>query len=435
MPRRSWWARTRLLSWHRLLTPGGMLAVTGAARIRGWERVLNWQDAHTWAQVRYLVRRAVWTPVRTWKEAAQAVADFGSEVEAVSGVQPREQHRQLWWLGMRYGMHASSYLDYQFYRPERRRRAAAFLQEREFFRVGRWLNRELPRSDRYPIADKLAFSSWCRENNLPAVTTLLEFERGTMAVSHVSTESATVLPPSDLFSKPSDGTGGNGTERWLYEKMDSGENAWIGRDGRVRSEPELLTEIANRSLGLSTNSGSTTLRMLLQPCLRNHQNLLPLTPGGLSTVRVVTYRAPGGQARLLRAIYKMPTGDAPADNFHFGGIIAEVDLGTGQLLSALRRQGRVLLKVERHPDTGSVIEGHQIPLWKDTIALTLKALTAAHGRPSIGWDVAVTDEGPVLIEGNTMSNPDIAQVPSGEPLSDTPFVAAYEAYIRSCLGI
>ena len=91
------------------------------------------------------------------------------------------------------------------------------------------------------------------------------------------------------------------------------------------------------------------------------------------------------------------------------------------------------MPVERHPDTGAPIAGHRLPCWAETMALATAALDAAHDRPSIGWDVAITDDGPVLVEGNTLSNPDIAQAPTGIPLSDTPFPAAVEAHVRAYL--
>lgn len=427
--------RLGLRLWHRLLTPGGIRRPTSAARLRGWARVLEWHEARTPAQVARLVRRAIWTPVRAWKEAGNSVARFGAEVEAVAGTPVGAQRRQLWWLAIRHGLDEKSYLDYQLYLPERRRVAAAYLQERELFRVGRWLNRQVPRTDGYPIADKLAFAEWCRANSLAAVPTLVEYERGELVVQTLPGDAASSLPRSDLFSKPSDGTGGHGSERWRYEAGPDGEARWIGRDGRPRSAAGLLEELAHRSLTLAGKYGKASRRMLLQPCLRNHRDLLALTPAGLCTVRLVTYRAPGGGARALRAMYKMPTGDSPADNFCYGGIIAPVDLATGRVGPAVRRRGRVLVPVERHPDTGTPIDGHRLPHWAETVALGVRALDVARGRPSIGWDIAITDDGPVLVEGNTLSNPDVAQVPSGDPLSDTPYPGALEAYVRRCVGL
>ncbi|HEU4630923.1 MAG TPA: sugar-transfer associated ATP-grasp domain-containing protein [Gemmatimonadaceae bacterium] len=427
------WARLGLRLWHRLLTPG-WLRPTPAARLRGWERVLRWRAAHTRAQRRRLLERAAWTPVRAWRQAGEAVAAFGAEVQAVSGVPPRGQRRQLWWLAVKRGLNTQSYLDFQLYRPDRRARASAYLQELEHTRVARWLSRQRDDGLAETFRGKARFSEWCRAHGLPGVPVLLEFDHGELVASRLPGDPASSLPRGDLFSKPNDATGGHGTERWRYVS-DHGDGGWMARDGRIRSAAALLEELARTSLTLPLRDFRRSRRMLLQPCLRNHRDLLPLTPGALCTLRILTFRMPGERARVLLAAYRMAVGDAPADNFHFGGIITSVDLATGRLGVALRRQGHVLVPVERHPDTGTPIGGFPLPCWQQAVSLAERALDAAPGLPAVGWDVAITDDGPVLVEGNLASNPDIAQAPTGIPLSDTPYPAALEAHLRECLGL
>ena len=428
-------ARLRIRFLHWLLTPGGWIHATDAARLRGWARVLRWNSATTPVQRLRLIRRALWTPVRSWGEARDAVKSFGAEVEAASGVPPRTQRRQLWWLAVRHGMNATSYLDYQLYRPERRHRARSYLQEDEFYSVARWLNQATPRTGGYPIADKLAFSEWCQSRAFPAIPTFLVYDAATMDAASLASENVPQLPRCDLFSKPVDDTGGRGSARWRYAGGHDGADMWAGSDGTLLSAADLIRELARISHALPHKPGRGPRRMLLQPCIQNHRDLLPLTSAGLCTVRVVTYRMPGGSAQVLLAAYKMPAGDSPADNFHSGGIVAPVDLASGKLGSAVHRRGHVLVRVDRHPDTGVTIADHQLPYWPETLALATRALDACHCRPSIGWDIAITDDGPILVEGNTMSNPDIAQAPTGIPLSDTRFPAAIDAHVCRALEL
>ncbi|MHB1225419.1 MAG: sugar-transfer associated ATP-grasp domain-containing protein [Gemmatimonadaceae bacterium] len=426
--------RLRRRLWHRLLTPGWG-SPTAAARLRGWYRVLAWDRARTPADRGRLLLRAFWMPVRAWREAGREVEQFGAEVQVTAGLSPDVQRRQLWWLSVRHGLDATSYIDYQLYRPERRRRAAAYLQESEHTRVVRWYNRLHDDSDARILRDKPMFYEWCRAHDLPAVPTLVEFEHGEVLAPGGRTDAASSLPASDLFSKPVDATGGHGTARWRLMPSADGGSAWIGADGHSRTAEQLLAELAGTSVTLPLKDRRTSRRMLLQPCLRNHADLLPLTPGALCTLRILAFRAPGGPARIQLASYRLAIGDAPADNFHFGGMMAPVDIRTGRLGTAVRRQGRVLVPVERHPDTGATIAGHQLPFWPETLTLASRALDLARRVPLIGWDIAITDDGPVLIEANAASNPDIAQAPTGTPLSDTPLPAALEAHVREYFGI
>lgn len=199
-----------------------------------------------------------------------------------------------------------------------------------------------------------------------------------------------------------------GSAQWWYISASDG-GGWMGRGGRVRSATELLAKLAQASQMLPrTHSAPAPRRILLQPCMSSHRDLLPLTPGGLCTLRIVTYRLPAEGARVLVAVDKMPTGDSPADNFHFGRILAPVDLATGRLGPAIRRQRRVFVPVEQHPDTGAIISGHQLPYWAEAVSLAKTDLDAARDRPSIGRDMAITDNGPILVEGNTISPSSLA---------------------------
>jgi hypothetical protein len=203
--------------------------------------------------------------------------------------------------------------------------------------------------------------------------------------------------------------------------------------GRVLQGAALLEALAELSC-TEPKPGRRPRRILLQECLRNHRDLLPLTPGGLCTVRLQTYRFPGGPSELLFGAYKMPVGDAPADNFHFGGLVAPVDVATGRLRGAIHRHRGLITPIERHPTTGTAIAGHQIPFWDDAVRLVLRAHDAAPRLATIGWDVAILETGPVLVEGNTLPNPDIAQAPSGVPLGETPLPRCLNAHVRACVG-
>lgn len=412
-------ARVRLL--HRLLSTGG----DDVGRFRGWARLMLWHDS-TPEEKRRAVRQTLLLPARAARDAYRDVRRFGPDVARHAGVPRRRQVMQLWWLKVRHGIDAMAYLDYQLYRPERWERAAQFIQEWEFFKVSRFINRtHLPESDVGLLVDKSRFDEWCRQHDLPATRTLLEFHDGEIVASALP---GGTLPACDLFSKPADSTGGHGTARWLHD----GAGGYVGVDGRRRNPTDLLAELATISRTLPRKSGKLSRRILLQKALTNHRALAPLAPGALCTVRMLTYRWPDRQPELLFGVYKMAVGAAPADNFHYGGILAPVDLGTGRLGPAVHRQGRLIVSLEHHPDTGAPIAGQQLPVWDEARQLVLRAHAAVRRVPSIGWDVALTDDGPVLVEGNSSSNPDIAQAPSGIPLGDTPFVQCVNVYAREC---
>jgi len=61
--------------------------------------------------------------------------------------------------------------------------------------------------------------------------------------------------------------------------------------------------------------------------------------------------------------------------------------------------------------------------------LVIEAHETLQGIPFIGWDVAFTDQGPLLIEGNQGFGAESLQVASGIPLGKTKFAQYYFEYI------
>ena len=68
-----------------------------------------------------------------------------------------------------------------------------------------------------------------------------------------------------------------------------------------------------------------------------------------------------------------------------------------------------------HPETHHKFVGEQLPMTQEAIAL---AFTAARRLPQVayvGWDIAITPNGPALIEGNPFPGHDLLQLPPHAP--------------------
>jgi hypothetical protein len=151
--------------------------------------------------------------------------------------------------------------------------------------------------------------------------------------------------------------------------------------------------------------------LLLQQRIHNHQAVAQLSgTKTLQTVRVLTLLSGGESVELLTAYSKIVGGDAPIDNIRDGSTgngTAGLDLESGRLSAAKlpRKDGLGLVEVAEHPRTGLTIAGFQIPFWKETIQLVQQAAPAFAPSRALAWDVAVTPEGPVLIEANALWGP------------------------------
>jgi hypothetical protein len=155
---------------------------------------------------------------------------------------------------------------------------------------------------------------------------------------------------------------------------------------------------------------------ILQKCLSPHTLLKQVMPdGSLGTVRMVTIGC-GETFTLFLPCLRIPVGANVADNFSHGkanNLIAAVDHETGQLYRPYASDSAGLGLVEEghaHPSNQFVIEGFQLPFWQEMVHLVEKASMSFSEFNTVGWDVALTENGPCLIEGNWRYDCDILQV-------------------------
>jgi hypothetical protein len=138
---------------------------------------------------------------------------------------------------------------------------------------------------------------------------------------------------------------------------------------------------------------------LIQEKLNQHPAMAELHPSSINTLRLVTARI-DGEIKLLSAAQRIGANGKSVDNWAAGGIVVAVDRQEG----TLGREGFFKPgyggRVTRHPSTGVAFEGFQIPYFAQCLEIARQAHSQLYAIHSVGWDVAITAAGPVLIEGN-----------------------------------
>jgi hypothetical protein len=253
---------------------------------------------------------------------------------------------------------------------------------------------------RTELNDKKLFADFCAERDIPCVPYLLWLNGSQIPES---------LPRCDLFVKPATGRGGRGAERW--DLLAAGQ--FVGADGQKTTAEALLDHLLRRA---------ETAAILVQRRIETHSALADLTSGALSTVRITTCLNERGDPEIVGAVFRMAIGgNRIVDNLHAGGIAAKVALNDGTLSSAsdLGMDSK-LGWLDRHPDTDAQIAGRTLPMWKESKALAVRAHRSFTDRVLVGWDVAITDYGPLIVEGNSSPDLDIMQR-FGAPICDSRF--------------
>lgn len=89
-------------------------------------------------------------------------------------------------------------------------------------------------------------------------------------------------------------------------------------------------------------------------------------------------------------------------------LTAMIDIRTGQVLTDAVDQNK-LVEYAAHPVTGVKFKGLQINHWEETLEMMRRAVPLVGRLSNVGWDVAITKDGPVMIEGNTIPGFNTAQ--------------------------
>lgn len=122
----------------------------------------------------------------------------------------------------------------------------------------------------------------------------------------------------------------------------------------------------------------------------------------VNTIRTMTIIDKKGRAHVQKAILRAGVGNTDVDNYAQGGSIYEVDLSTGVVCTP--GKSKAGLNHFIHPGTDRVMLGYKIPHWDKVIETSCRAAELLPEVGIVGWDIAITETGTDLIEGN--HNPD-----------------------------
>lgn len=119
-------------------------------------------------------------------------------------------------------------------------------------------------------------------------------------------------------------------------------------------------------------------------------------PQSVNTLRLNTIRCKDSIV-VWQCILRYGQGANVVDNAHFGGCFSVID-DKGYAIAAgdVKRH-----KFKVHPDTGVALTGFKVPDWEQACEIVRNLATMVDGLRYIGWDLAHTDKGWILVEANT----------------------------------
>ena len=191
---------------------------------------------------------------------------------------------------------------------------------------------------------------------------------------------------TDIIAKPLEGSSGVGIERFTSEH-------WLGR------EAAFLQELLDKQIG------SIEERVI------QHPKMSEMCPASVNTIRIATLLGDKKQG-IVYAFLRIGNGNV-MDNVDQGGMAARVDLESGKLLTVgADKKGQTFT---HHPMTGTAIIGFEVPFFEEAKAMCLKAAQKVPQMRFVAWDVAITENGPVFIEGNSFPSHAVPQFAAHYP--------------------
>lgn len=367
-------------------------------------------------------------PYRTIAAGVKGVRRYGDAISAKHGVsKPRQFLRLLidYWLSETPAV--QFYLN-QFYFPEPNSERRRHVTYRQFVAAQRFLAKRSAAPDLALLNCKDKFAAACKEKNLQTVPIVAEFVDGQPTNCEI--------PSTDLFAKPAiENLCGWNSQSLRYDPSSARFSCKEWRFLSGMYAPKLVTTqgLSKQDVVAMLCKQSQRGKIILQQKLHNHSDMAPITNGSLATIRIVTCHTPSGDIDMLPPAIRMPAGAAIVDNFDSGGIAAPIDLNSGAIIGpGVQRDPETAVRsVAAHPDTGFPLTGFTVPRWPDVVDLALRAHLSFPTLPSAGWDVAVLDDGPVLLEGNPTWGADVIALSHAINISDTPFLEYFNHYVAS----
>lgn len=187
-----------------------------------------------------------------------------------------------------------------------------------------------------------------------------------------------------------------GNMKLVYKPLSEGQGKGIHvlKVGTAQERDESFTLLSTLSPGI------------VEEWICQHAELDRLYPGAVSIVRFYSVCTPAGCYLFSPVLTTAVSRDI--SNGCQDALTTLVDIRDGKVITDAVDQISIGDHAV-HPVTGVQFKGFQVPFWQETVEMMKKVVPQAYYISNIGWDVAITENGPVLVEANTIPGFNTAQ--------------------------
>ena len=135
---------------------------------------------------------------------------------------------------------------------------------------------------------------------------------------------------------------------------------------------------------------------LVEEVIVQNSKVSKLYPDAVNTLRLFTFLDDNGEVQVLNQIFKIGN-KGFVDNFASGGMYTFLDENGEVICPAINKKDE---RFTIHPETKEQIIGFKVPNFDKAISLVKEAALLIPEIRYIGWDIAITEKGACLVEGN-----------------------------------
>lgn len=254
--------------------------------------------------------------------------------------------------------------------------------------------------------DKLVMSAMVDAAGLPQPETLATIDRtarrhgelGKIATATELRDLATSHPGGSLFLKTVGGMVGQGA--MVVEAADAETITATG------NEPMAYDAFLDKVIGPRS--------YLVQKRMENHPDIAPFL-SGIATIRFPNFMRDDGPLIPCVAMKLPSSGNVTCAYWRPGNLAAEIDAETGLIVRLAHRDGPFSDEIPDHPERPGLV-GLKLPFWNEARALNDAVARLFAPISYNSTDIALTPDGPVLVEANYGGSFDILQNATGRGL-------------------
>ena len=201
----------------------------------------------------------------------------------------------------------------------------------------------------------------------------------------------------------------------LNDGFEKFENFCQGKINFFAKQPRSFGGLGVEKIKLNENTDLKKLynelmekkMFLAEETIIQHPKMNELCDKSINTIRIVTILNDKGESKFVYALVRVGNGKNEVDNVTSGGMYTLLE-NDGTIMHPLFCD-KTVTYYDVHPNNGKVFKGFKIPCFNEAVKMCKEAALVVPEMRYVGWDVAITENGPVFVEGNNLPGYDMCQ--------------------------